>query len=89
LRAEGMLRNSHSNSTSANTLLLIFHCVVLWRLDITERTQWLLEKTRETLPMQGICMKMPSWIPKDIRRGCHLQQECKWWDFLPCWEITR
>jgi hypothetical protein len=39
LRAEGMLRNSHFNSTSANTLLLKFYCVVLWRLSIKERMQ--------------------------------------------------
>jgi hypothetical protein len=34
LGAEGMLRNSHSNSTSANTFFLILHCIILWRLGI-------------------------------------------------------
>jgi hypothetical protein len=78
LGTEGMLGNSHFNSTSANTLLLIFHCIILWRLSIKERTQRLPEKARETLLVQGICVKMPGRIPKDVRRSCHLQQECKW-----------
>jgi hypothetical protein len=38
LGAEGMLRNSHSDSTSTNTFFLIFHCVILWGFGIAERT---------------------------------------------------
>jgi hypothetical protein len=37
LGAEGMLRNSHSNLASANTYLLIFHCIILWGLGIKEQ----------------------------------------------------
>jgi hypothetical protein len=36
LGAEGMLRNSHSDSTSTNTFFLIFHYVILWGLGIAE-----------------------------------------------------
>jgi hypothetical protein len=39
LGAKGMLGNGHPDSTSANTLLLIFYCIILWRLGIKERTQ--------------------------------------------------
>jgi hypothetical protein len=39
LGAEGMLGNDHPNSTSANTLLLIFYYIILWRLSIKERMQ--------------------------------------------------
>jgi hypothetical protein len=38
LGAEGILRNSHSDSTSANTFFQILHCIILWRLGIKERT---------------------------------------------------
>jgi hypothetical protein len=36
LGAKGMLRNSHSDSTSMNTFFLIFHCIILWRFRIAE-----------------------------------------------------
>jgi hypothetical protein len=39
LGVEGMLGNDHPDSTSANTLLLIFYCIILWRLSIKERMQ--------------------------------------------------
>jgi hypothetical protein len=38
LGAEGMLRNGHFDSTSANTFLLILHCIILWRLGIKKRS---------------------------------------------------
>jgi hypothetical protein len=37
LGAEGMLRNSHSDSTSTNTFFLILHYIILWGLGIKER----------------------------------------------------
>jgi hypothetical protein len=36
LGAKGMLRNSHSDSTSTNTFFLIFDYVILWGLCIAE-----------------------------------------------------
>jgi hypothetical protein len=39
LGAKEMLGNGHPDSTSANTLLLIFYYIILWRLGIKERTQ--------------------------------------------------
>jgi hypothetical protein len=47
LGTEGMLRNSHSNSASANTLFLVLDRVILWRLRIKEQTQRLPEKARK------------------------------------------
>jgi hypothetical protein len=38
LGAKGMLRNSHSDSTSTNTFFLIFHYVILWGFGIAEQT---------------------------------------------------
>jgi hypothetical protein len=38
LGAEGMLRNSHSDSTLTNTFFLVFHCIILWGFGIAERT---------------------------------------------------
>jgi hypothetical protein len=38
LGAEGMLRNSHSDSTSMYTFFLIFHCIIMWGLGVVERT---------------------------------------------------
>jgi hypothetical protein len=38
LGVEGMLRNSHFDSTSANTFFLILHCIILWGLGIEKRS---------------------------------------------------
>jgi hypothetical protein len=38
LGAKGMLGNGHPDSASANTLLLIFYCIILWRLGIEKRS---------------------------------------------------
>jgi hypothetical protein len=37
LGAKGMLRNSHFDSTSADTFFLILHCIIWWGLGIKER----------------------------------------------------
>jgi hypothetical protein len=39
LRAERVLRNSHLDSASRNTLLPIFHSVVLWGLGVEKHTK--------------------------------------------------
>jgi hypothetical protein len=56
----------------------MFDSIILGRFCIMEGLQGLPKKTGKTLPVKGIGVKMSFRIPKDIRRTCHLQQECKW-----------
>jgi hypothetical protein len=57
-------RYSHLHPATRNTFFIVFYSIIRWRLGVAKHLERFLQKTRKTLPMQGIGMSVSCGIPE-------------------------
>jgi hypothetical protein len=70
-------RNSLHPATR-NTFFIILYSIIRWRLGVAKHLEGLPQKTRKTLPIQGIGMSVSCGIPKEPWKLGHVKQGFKW-----------
>jgi hypothetical protein len=71
-------RNSHLHPATRNTFFFILYSIIRWRINVSKHLERFPQKTRKTLPMQGIGMSVSCGIPKEPWKLGHLKQGFKW-----------
>jgi hypothetical protein len=73
-----MRRDSHFNPATRNIFFIILYSIIRWRLRVAKHLERFPQKTRKTLPMQGIGMSVSCGIPEEPGKFSHLKQGLKW-----------